>query len=125
MKAQAGFTAVEVLVTLAIAVLLVGGAYQAYSLVLGSSRDANARSTASNLAYQIMRKQIPALKAGSCTNRTINNNSEIPSGTLLTKPWSMQTQRTCPYGSSANVPKLITTTLTYGDEEVKHAVLVD
>lgn len=120
-SAQAGFTAVEVLVTLVIAALLVGGAYQAYNIVVRNTEQATQRSTASNLAYQTMRSEAAKLST-SCSTKTVNHS--IATAVLLPTP-SMQTVVTCPYGSGANKLKLVSTTLTYGSAEVKHAILIE
>lgn len=121
-SAQAGFTAVEVLVTLAIAALLVGGAYQAYNIVVRNTEQATQRSTASNLAYQTLRSEAAKLTT-TCTTNTVNHS--IAAAVILPTPRSMQTVVTCPYGTGANKLKLVSTTLTYGGAEVKHALVVE
>lgn len=120
MRHQQGFTAVEVLVTLIIAFLLVGGAYQAYSVVVKNTAETNDRSVASNLAYNTLRQQT-ARATETCTTRLVYHS--VPSDTMLPSPRSMVTRHSCPYGTSDPIT-LVSTTLTYGGKEVRHAVMV-
>lgn len=122
MRYQSGFTAVEVLVTLIIAFLLVGGSYQAYNVVVSNSSEANDRSIASNLAYNTLRAQAAKVSA-TCNPQTIYHS--IPGTTTLPGTVSMTTRHTCPYSPGNQTLTLVTTTLTYdsGGKEVKHAII--
>lgn len=118
MTHQPGFTAVEVLVTLVIAFLLVAGSYQAYGLVVGNTADANDRSVASNLAYKAMRQQAANVNTTCQVSGPINHSV---SGVPLSNP-SLYTHHTCPFGTTSSLT-LVTTTFEYGDKEVQHAIL--
>src|SRR5690606_31432334 len=109
MRYQSGFTAVEVLVTLLIAFVLVAGSYQAYNLVVKNTADANDRSVASNIAYNQLRQEI-AKVSDTCLAKVTAGT--FPAGTILPTPRNLSTAHTCPYGSSSSMT-LVTTTLTY------------
>lgn len=123
-----GFTAVEVLVTLFIAVLLIGGGYQAYGLVNSNSQEARERSTASNHAYEALRRLAvapPSTCPASPSPQDIT--SELPSDSGLSGPYTMTATYSCPYGSGHTISQL-TVRILYGpsspQKEVEHAVYV-
>lgn len=57
MQNEDGFSAIELLVTLFIAVAFLGTAYQLYTVVIRDSADARFRARASNIAYAELRKR--------------------------------------------------------------------
>lgn len=125
---QRGFTAVEVLVTLFIATVLIGGGYQVYGLVNSSSRDARERSVASNYAYESLRR-LAASAPAACDASTPEQDltSQLPSDAALPAPYSMKATYTCPYGDGDTISQL-TIRLSYGptpQKEVVHALYVN
>ena len=122
MRVQPGFTAVEVLVTLIIAFLLVAGSYQAYGLVVQNSDEANSRGIASSKVYETLRKEV-ATVGSSCSVSYRDSYNETALGITLPNA-HLSTRLTCPYGSGSQKMTLVTTTLEYGDsKEVSHAIL--
>ena len=122
-----GFTAVEVLVTLFIAVVLIGGGYQAYSLVNLNARDARERSTASNHAYEALNR-LAATAPATCPSMpsTDDITTQMPTDPGISTPYTMTAAYSCPHGAGHSVSQL-TVRLTYGpspQKEVVHALYV-
>lgn len=120
-----GFTAVEVLITLFIATILIGGGYQIYGIVTAHTKEARERTVASNYAYEALRRQ--AVQPSSRCSATAEQNisSELPNPTSLPGPATMTRDVTCPYGNNDAISR-ITIRLTYGapQREVVHALYV-
>ena len=126
MTAQ-GFTAIEVLITLFIATVLIGGGYQVYSLVNSSSQEARERSTASNYVYEMLRS-MAASAPTTCPAAPAPQDvtSQLPAETGLPQPYAMTALYSCPYGSGHSISQL-TVRLLYGpspQKEVVHALYV-
>lgn len=118
-QARSGFTTVEVLVTLFVAVLLLGGGYQAYSAVASNSREGRERSIASNIAYENARRVADGITGVCVPSGPTNHSSRIPADSTLPSNKQMTTIVTCPYGSSNSTISLVNVTITYGSENVK------
>lgn len=112
---QAGFSAVEVLISLFIAVAFVGAGYQLYSVIIKDGAEARWRARASNIAYTSLR-QNSSRATNPCT--TITPPATLPASANLPGPAAITVSITCPYGFSDPVSK-ITTTITYGSPEQK------
>lgn len=109
---DSGFTAVELLVTIIVAMLLLGSGYQLYTTVLRDSGGTQRRASADNAAYQLMR-QYQANTTKPCT--TSSATPSVPSTADL--PGSTATVTiSCPYGSSSNI-SLVSVTVTYNNPE--------
>lgn len=122
-SAQQGFTAVEVLVTLFIAVVLLGGGYQAYSSVLKNTENGRVRSMAGNVAYEALRREAANVDS-SCTVVAERNLPWLSSYTTkLPTPYSVRGSVACPYGSGSTI-SLLTVHVRYGasTERVTHAI---
>ena len=61
-----GFTVVELLVAIVIAVLIIGAGGQAYSVALNNAGTAQRRAKASNMAYDLLR-QAQTTATSPCT----------------------------------------------------------
>lgn len=121
-RMTAGFTAVEVLITLFIAAILIGGGYQVYGLVSGNTLDARERTIANNYAYEALRQHTSG-EASRCLPAAEQNiNQPFPN---LSSPVSMSVQTTCPYGANHAISQ-VTVRLNYGVSQkgVVHALYV-
>lgn len=127
MTSQAGFTAVEVLVTLFIATVFIGGGYQMYGLINSNSQQTRERSIASNLAYEALRRQA-ASPPVTCNSAAPEQDitSQLPSDLALPTPQTMTASYSCPYGDGNPITQL-TVRLAYGsspEKDVVHALYV-
>ena len=105
-----GFTAVELLIALVVAIVLLGSAYQLYITVLTDSSAAQRRSQASNVAYSLLRGN-QSYATNPCT--TYSSAPAIPSYANLTNATAALTI-SCPFGTSSSV-SLVSVTVTYYD----------
>lgn len=122
-RSEAGFTAVEVLVTLFIGVVLLGGGYQAYGAVINNTERGRTHSLASNIAYEALRRE---------ADTTTNQCSPIAERALawrstyndtLPKPRNIYGSVSCPFGNGESI-SLLKVRVTYGQESesVTHAI---
>lgn len=109
-----GFTAIELLVAIIVAVMLLGGGYQLYSVALTSSGTAYRRATASNAAYELLRSTTNQMTS-PCVVKTVANNLALPTTYGLTGA-RYTTSVTCPYGTTSNLNQF-TTVVTYNNPE--------
>jgi len=111
-----GFTVVELLVTIVVAVLILAGGSQLYSLALTNSGTAQRRANASNLAYDLLRQAqttvtTPCAASGPTT-------VTIADPTIITGATAQKTI-TCPYATSNPNLSLISITVTYNNPETR------
>ena len=126
---EKGFTAVELLVSIFIGVMLLGAGYQLYSVAMQSSGDAQRRSQASNVAYDILRNAQPTA-TDPCT---IGSSSPaVPTTSGLTGATATLV-RSCPFNEfnpdttlkRASSVTMLTVTVTYdGGKQVTRALAV-
>jgi len=122
MKNENGFTAIELLITLIIGMMLLFSAYQLYSVVLQSSKDTTQRANASSLAYELLRDN-SYLATNSCTSVSIPSVT-IPTTANLPSTATASVQLSCA-GSTISNLTLITATVTYGTgKTVVHATYI-
>jgi Tfp pilus assembly protein PilV len=118
---QAGFSAVELLITLFIGVAFIGAGYQLYGVAVKDGRDARQRAQASSIAYSQLRTSA-ATVTNPCT--ASSSNISVPAGSGLTNT-AMTAAIACPYGAASSVSS-ITVTLSYGTDspqkQVSHAI---
>lgn len=114
-----GFTVVEVMVTLLIAAMFILGGYQAYTLVINGSRDSRNQAEASNIAYELLRRQQASVPKPCAAS---NGTGTIPSTSTLPTPRSLSYAVDCPFGTSSVISR-VTVTLSYGSQgdQVVHA----
>lgn len=113
-RGTSGFTAIELLVAIIVAVTLLGGGYQLYSVALTSSGTAYRRATASNAAYELLRSTKNQASA-PCVVKTIANNLVLPANYNIAGA-RYSTTVACPYGTTSNL-NLFKTTVTYNNPE--------
>lgn len=130
---QAGFSAVELLITIFIAAAFVGSGYQLYIVISRSGADARDKATASAIAYEHMRKYTSLATNPCVENLSPTPAAAIPTGSpnyaALVNP-SITASITCPYAASNSGVSLITVTVKYGpgtvadQKQVQHSVYV-
>lgn len=123
MKNERGFTAIELLITLIVGMMLLFSAYQLYSVVIQSSKDASRRANASIFAYQLIREN-SYLATYPCTSATLSNVT-IPASANLPTGSTANVQLACVTGNtSLNLTK-ISAIVTYGTgNSVVHATYI-
>lgn len=122
MKTSRGFTAVELIITLILGMLLLMTAYQLYSFVLNDSADTRIRAAASNLAYRFMREG-SAAATNPCTTPAATN-PPIPSTAGLPNDTVATVTITCPNYGAVTLP-YVKSVITYaGGKTVIHATYV-
>lgn len=126
---QQGFSAVELLITLFIAVAFIATGYQLYSTIVKDGGEARFRARASNLAYENLRR------AGdtnpTCSATAAVSTPAVPSNNGLDAPVITQTI-SAPQGCNGTTWKdrvmRVEIRVTYGPQsnrqEVTHAVYV-
>lgn len=125
MKNQAGFTAVELLITIIVGSLMLLTAYQLYTFVLNDSTSTRLQATASNLAYKFMREgsanaQNPCVTYSGTPvipQNTDPGASNLPAGSTAS------VQITCPTNLPSSI-SYITSSVTYGGTTVTHATYI-
>lgn len=122
-----GFSAVELLITLFIAVAFIATGYQLYSIIINDGGAVRMRARASNIAYEHLRRYAPQA-TDPCSTFTPTPAAAIPATSGLPAGATITATVTCPYGTTAgtNLTK-IQITITYGSpqQEVTHAILVN
>lgn len=123
---QSGFSAVELLITLFIAVAFIATGYQLYSIIINDGGDVRARARASNIAYDNLRRYTPQA-TDPCSVFTPTPAPSIPANSGLSNA-SITVTVTCPYGSTTgmNLTK-VQVRVQYGSpqKEVVHAIFVN
>jgi prepilin-type N-terminal cleavage/methylation domain-containing protein len=124
---QAGFSAIELLITLFVAAAFIMAGYQLYTIIIQDGGEARQKTTANNIAYDNLRRYSGQV-AAKCVAKTIDLSSSIPADSgLAGSNNSLVVNFTCPYGPSSSVTK-VTATLKYGTstpkQEVTHAAYV-
>lgn len=122
-KNSAGFSAVELLITLFIAAAFVATGYQLYSVIIQNGENAREQAQASNIAYNALRQYSPQA-TNPCSAVTPSPTPTIPTGSNLPSP-TITVTISCPYGTSAGLAK-VTATVNYGNPQVgvTHALFV-
>lgn len=120
---SAGFSAVELLITLFIAAAFVATGYQLYSVIIQNSENAREQAQASNIAYNALRQYAPQA-TNPCSLVAPSPTPSIPSGSNLPSP-TITVTISCPYGTSIGIAK-VTATVNYGNPQVgvTHALFV-
>jgi Tfp pilus assembly protein PilE len=121
---QKGFSAVELLITLFIAVAFIATGYQLYTIIIKDGGEARMRARASNIAYDNLRRYTPQA-TDPCSVFTPTPAPSIPSGSGLSNA-SITITVTCPYTTTLNITK-VQVSVKYGSpqQEVVHAILVN
>lgn len=131
-SSQAGFSAVELLITIFIAAAFAAAGYQLYVAVVRDGSDARNQATASNLAYQYLRQYSP-LATNPCT--TITPTPAMPTDPQYASLGPADTVEisatiTCPYNLTTpnSGTSLVKVVIQYGTDnprkKVEHALFV-
>ena len=118
---QQGFTAVELLITLFVAVAFIATAYQLYSAIVRDSGDARFRAKASNIAYAELRKKADDTTSGCVAESPAS--FPIPSGHGLDQPVGTITT-TCRSADLAKIEAVVAYGPSTARKEVRHAIFV-
>lgn len=100
---QAGFTVVELLITLFVAAAFLTSGYQLYNLIIKDSGAARADSRASSIAYDYMRRYSTAVTS-PCTPSTPLSNSVVKAAGLSNV--TVTVNITCPYSGATTLSKV-------------------
>ena len=96
---EKGFTTVELLITLFVAVIFLTSGYQLYSLTIKDGGEARAQSRANNIAYDYLQRY-KSTATSSCSPQEPLTNSPIIISDL--SDVTVTVAITCPYGSSTS-----------------------
>jgi len=120
---QAGFTAVELLITLFVAAAFLIAGYQLFSVVIRDGGQTRAESRAANIAYDYLRKY-SGVVSNPCTAETLVDNEEINVSGLTDV--TVNVSATCLLSDLSTVSK-IEATITYNDPQrtVSYVTYVD
>lgn len=130
-SSQEGFSAVELLITLFVAVAFIATGYQLYSTIVKDGGEARFRARASNLAYENLRRASDTTPTCSATTPVVSH-PPVPSDSGLDAPVIKQTI-SAPQGCSGSTWQdrvmKVEITVEYGPssstkQEVTHAVYV-
>lgn len=120
---QAGFSAVELLISMFIAVAFIAAGYQLYSVIVKDGSDARLQARASAIAYENLRTysataSSPCVASSATTALPATGSTGLPTAT-------MYINLSCPYGTSDLTTK-VSVRITYGSpqKEVIHALFV-
>ena len=105
---QAGFTAVELLITLFVAAAFLVSGYQLYNLIIKDGGQARAQARASNVAYDYMRRY-----SSSATNPCLINTPVDNVGITITglSAVTITVAVTCPYTATTSLSRVDVTVL--------------
>lgn len=127
---DAGFTLVEMLVTMVLGVLFVGTLYQLYIVTVQSATEANRDAKASIVGYELLRREVGNGTPTPCTSRVTNRNLATDHSLNtdgLPRPVSATIVIDCPYNTTTPQVSRVSVTVRYGQDssqsEVRHAIL--
>lgn len=122
-KYQAGFSAIELLITLFVAASFVAAGYQLYSIIIKNGGEARMETTANNIAYDMLRLYASDIPAMCDPDKIPNPPATIPAGSGLPANATPYVDYDCPYGTSSPISKVVVK-ITYGtpQTEVTHAI---
>ncbi|PID33074.1 hypothetical protein CR969_02685 [Candidatus Saccharibacteria bacterium] len=123
MKFREGFSAIELMVTLAIAVLFIMSGYQLFAAATNRTGNARELSVASNVAYTLLREEGSGY-VNVTEDCTAPQNSVFVKTTNLPAPVKIELKRCKPIAGSPIVK--VWAVVTYGDpaKEVVHGTYV-
>lgn len=120
---QSGFTIVELIITLFVAVAFLVAGYQLYNVIIKDGGLTRAESRASNVAYDYLRRYSTTATNPCAASTPVNNSSVNVSGISAV---TITVAVTCPYSATSAVSK-ITVTLLYNtpQQTVKYSTYVN
>lgn len=117
MSARAGFSTVELLITLFVAALFLGAGYLLYNTIVRESGGARRQARASNVAYRYLRTYSDAVPA-SCVEREVLADQALAPPVDTLPDARVWVTYSCPEPGLTKVE----VTVRYGREEVTHAL---
>ncbi len=121
-RTDSGFTAVELLVSIMVGVLLLTASYQLYSLALSSSGEAQRRTQAGMAAYELLRSRQPSITApcaASTTTPTVPTSANLPGATATVVASCPYNEYSGPTLIRTSSVTLLTATVTYDSPNTK------
>lgn len=119
---QSGFSAVELMVTLFVAVVFLAAGHQMYNAIVQDSGETRQRARASNIAYDYLHRYADNIPAVCATATPVNNTAVTPDPEGLTNV-RVTVAYSCPQSTLANLTR-VQVKVSYGSEsqEVVHAM---
>jgi prepilin-type N-terminal cleavage/methylation domain-containing protein len=120
---QAGFSAIELLITLFIAAAFIAAGYQLYSIIIKNGGEARQETAANNIAYDMLRRYSADVPQKCNANKVPSPTPTIPADSGLPAGATVVVSYACPYGTASSVSK-ITATVQYGTPQkgVTHVI---
>ncbi len=121
---QAGFSAIELLITLFITAAFLGTGYQLYSVIIKDGGDTRMRASASNIAYNALQKY-STQATNPCAAVTPSPTPTLPAGHGLSSA-AISVVISCPFGIGNSATSKVSVSVTYGtpQQKVVHALYV-
>lgn len=119
---QAGFSAVELLITLIIASLFIIMGFQLYSVSIENGGDARREAAASALAYKKLRQMSTAgTGVATCPSTPTSTTANVDDNKAV-----QTTTISCPYPSTFNKIRLVNVKVKYNvsGTEISHAMYI-
>lgn len=110
---QAGFTAIELLITLFVAAAFLVSGFQLYNVIIKGGGNTRAQSRASNVAYDYMRRYSSTVLNPCAVSTPVNNASISVAGISAV---TVKVDVTCPYASQTSLSK-IEVTVNYNNPQ--------
>lgn len=110
---QAGFTAIELLITLFVAAAFLVSGYQLYTIIIKDSGNTRAQSRASNVAYDYMRRYSTSA-VSPCVASTPLNSASINVSNISAV--TITVALSCPYSAVPTITK-VTATVNYNNPQ--------
>lgn len=126
---HSGFSAIELLITIFVAAAFLAAGYQLYATIVRNGSTTRNQTTASNVAYDYMRRYSaqavnPCVASTPVNNLTITD-STLPSSFLNLSP-TITVTLSCPYGGTSGTT-MVTSSVKYGlsnPQTIQHATYV-
>jgi Tfp pilus assembly protein PilE len=119
---ESGFTAVELLITLFVAVAFLVSGYQLYNAIIKDGGKTRGEARASNVAYDYMRRYATTTTSPCSTSNPLNNSSISVSGISAAQ---VTVNISCPYAAVTNISKVeVSVTYNNPQQTVKYATYV-
>jgi len=113
-----GFTIVELLITMFVAVAFLLAGYQLYSLMIKDSSETTMQTRASNLAYEYLQRY-KSTATNPCSTQTPATDQSIETDGLYAVKFSVTIY--CPYGTGSSISR-VKIDLKYGDKSPQQTV---
>lgn len=112
---QAGFTAVELLITLFVAAAFLVSGFQLYNLIIKDGGQTRADARASNVAYDYLQRYATSTSNPCTTTTPVNNTAITVSGLSAV---TVTVAITCPYAATTSISKVEVTVLYNSPQQI-------